>query len=245
MTRSASTSRVPPRRPNRRGEGSRLRDEIVRAATHLLQESGTEDAVTLRAVARKAGISAPSIYAHFANPAAINAAVVAVTFEALTAALRASGDGIEDPVQRLAAQCYGYLRFAREHPGLYRVLFTRSRAIELPVGSSTSDADHGIGTTSPDAVILEAGWEAFRLLVDAIASCVEAGRSTSQDAFVDATGLWSALHGYSVLRMAAPEFPWPDERTTVDAMIAGQARLQPPRPQAGHIDEEHEMTPAT
>lgn len=199
----------------------------MQAATRLLRESGNDSAVTLRAVAREAGIAAPSIYAHFPDPAAINAAVVAKTFEALTAALRASGDGIDDPVQRLTAQCYGYLRFAREHPGLYRVLFTRARRIDHPVGSS-SEADRGTGTTSPDAIILEAGWEAFGLLVDAIASCIEAGRSTSPDPFVDATGLWSALHGYSVLRIAAPEFPWPDERVTVDAMISGQARLRHP-----------------
>ena len=236
MTRSVSTSktRVSPRRPNRRGEGSRLRDEIVRAATRLLQEPGNDGAVTLRAVAREAGISAPSIYAHFPDPAAINAAVVAVTFEALTSALRTSGAGIDDPVQRLAAQCYGYLRFAREHPGLYRVLFTRGRGIGHPVGTA-SDTDTRIDVRSQDAVILEAGGVAFQLLVDAIASCVEAGRSTSQDAFVDAVGLWSALHGYSVLRIAAPEFPWPDEHIAVDSMIVGQARLQPPRPQAGHV----------
>jgi AcrR family transcriptional regulator len=46
---------------NRRGEGSKLRADILAAATRLLEQTGSEEAVTLRAVARQVGISAPSI----------------------------------------------------------------------------------------------------------------------------------------------------------------------------------------
>lgn len=200
-----------------------MRGEIVRAAARLLQEHGSEDAVTLRAVAREAGIAAPSIYAHFPTADAIVGAVVAETFEALTAALEASRAGIDDPVQRLTAQCHGYLRFAEEHPGLYRVLFARARGTGQPVGASPA----GDRTAPANAVIVAAGTPAFDLLVDAIAGCVRAGRSASQDPALDAVALWSALHGYIALRAAAAEFPWPDESSILDAMIAGQARLAP------------------
>jgi AcrR family transcriptional regulator len=222
MTTSTS-SPAPRRRPNRRGQGSRLRDDIVQAGRRLLEGRGDEDAVSLRAVAREAGIAAPSIYAHFPNSEAIIGAVVAETFAALTAALRKSRDGIDDPVQRLSAQCYAYLRFAEEHPGLYRVLFARARGI----GQAASGQGAAMETALKNAVIVEAGTPAFDILVDAITSCVEAGRSASRDPFLDAVALWSALHGYVALRAADPEFPWPDERTTVDAMIASQARLRP------------------
>lgn len=228
MTTSTSASRTTPdisRRRNRRGEGSRLRDDIVQSATRILQQRGSEDAVTLRAVAREAGITAPSIYAHFPNPAAIIGAVVAETFEALTAALRASREGIDDPVQRLLAQCYGYLRFAEEHPGLYRVLFSRARRIDQPVGVSPSSPDAARETAAKNAVIVEAGTPAFDILVDAISGCIRAGRSASQDPFLDAVALWSALHGYIALRAAAPEFPWPDEPDIIEAMVVAQARL--------------------
>lgn len=47
---------------NRRGEGALLRTEILTAATELIEAGGDERAVTLRAVARRAGIAAPSIY---------------------------------------------------------------------------------------------------------------------------------------------------------------------------------------
>jgi AcrR family transcriptional regulator len=216
------------RRPNRRGEGSRLRSDIVRAATRLLQEAGDEDAVTLRAVAREAGIAAPSIYAHFPNPAAIVGAVVAETFAALVAAIEGAREGIDDPVERLSAQCHGYLHFAQEHPGLYRMLFGRCRHIESsPAGVAAEPVTRG-DAAARDAMIIEAGTPAIMLLVDAIAACVAAGRSTSQDPWLDAVALWSMLHGYSALRITNPEFPWPDERVIVDAMLSGQARLRPP-----------------
>jgi AcrR family transcriptional regulator len=219
-------AKVRTRLPNRRGEGSRLRGDIVRAATRLLQEAGDEDAVTLRAVAREVGIAAPSIYPHFPDSAAIVGAVVAETFAALVAVIEAAREGIDDPVERLSAQCHGYLRFAQEHPGLYRVLFGRSRHIEAPAAAAAKPETRG-DTAARDAVIVEAGTPAIMLLVDAIAACVAAGRSTSQDPWLDAVALWSMLHGYSALRITNPEFPWPDERVIVDAMLSGQARLQP------------------
>ncbi len=199
----------------------------MRAATRLLQERGSGEAVTLRAVAREAGIAAPSIYDHFPDPDAIVAAVVAERFAALIAALRGAGSGIADPAQRLSAQCYGYLRFAESDPGLYRVLFDRSRRIADPAGAPVSDTDARRQSAANEALIYEAGYPAFQFLVDTIASCVAVGQSTSQDPFVDAVGLWSALHGYCMLRVAVPEFPWPDERITIDAMITSQARLRP------------------
>lgn len=230
MTTSTSTSTAKPgpgRRPNRRGEGGRLREEIVRAATRLLRDRGNEDVVTLRAVAREAGIAAPSIYAHFRSPAAIIGAVVVETFGALTATLRTSREGIDDPVQRLSAQCYAYVRFAEEHPGLYRVLFVRDGGIRPPVEPQPVDQDAATEMNMTNAMIAEAGTPAFEILVDAISGCVEAGRSASQDPFLDAVALWSALHGYIALRMVTPEFPWPEEPIVIDAMISGQARIIP------------------
>lgn len=212
------------RRRNRRGQGVLLREDIVLAGRRLLEERGDEEAVTLRGVAREVGIAAPSIYAHFPSSEAIIWEIVAETFDALTATLRTSREGIDDPVERLSAQCHAYLRFAAEHPGLYRVLFARSR-----VSGAHRTEDMGQETRERTADVDRAGAETFAMLVGVIGECVRAGRSGSQNPFVDAVALWSALHGYIQLRSATPEFPWPDERATVDAMIAGQARLLPSR----------------
>jgi AcrR family transcriptional regulator len=72
---------------NPRGEGGRLREEIVAAASRLIEEKG-EEAVTLRAIARSAGITAPSIYAYFEDLDEVLEAMVANTFDAWVTYLR-------------------------------------------------------------------------------------------------------------------------------------------------------------
>ena len=74
-------------RRNRRGEGARLGDEIIEAALAIIDRTGSDDAVTLRAVAREVGIAAPSIYAHFADRDAIVLAAVSRTFSELYEAI--------------------------------------------------------------------------------------------------------------------------------------------------------------
>jgi AcrR family transcriptional regulator len=191
------------RTPNRRGEGARLRGEIVAAARRLLERSGNEDALTLRAVAREAGIAAPSIYAHFADRDAILDAVVAETFDALHEAVRTAADSEPDPARRLASVCRAYLEFAVRQPARYRVLFGRSRArpTEEPQRQMTDLAGAG----------------AFGVLVDAVEEAMAAGTAALETApgppasgVVDATALWVALHGYAALRASVPAFPWPD-----------------------------------
>ncbi len=53
------------RRRNPRGEGDRLREELITAASEMIADSGDVSQLTLRGVAKKIGIAAPSIYRHF------------------------------------------------------------------------------------------------------------------------------------------------------------------------------------
>src|SRR3954471_19008085 len=111
LIRVKSSVRTPVARPrNRRGEGAKLREEILQAAARLLEESGREDAVTLRAVARAVGISAPSIYAHFDDREQILDAVVAEAFEDLSEAIsNAVEQETDDPVRRLDVGVRAYV----------------------------------------------------------------------------------------------------------------------------------------
>lgn len=120
---------------NRRGEGARLRDEIVVAAVGLLEETGDESAVTLRSVARRVGIAAPSIYRHFPDQPAIMLAVVRDAFADLDEQLRTAMDAAGDePRARLTALCHSYLEFALARPGRYRIMFGGSgRLTRTPV----------------------------------------------------------------------------------------------------------------
>lgn len=204
---------APPRRPNRRGEGARLREEIVHAATGLAEENSDLSGITLRAVARRAGITAPSIYAHFDNLDDVIDAVIASTFEDLARSLERDLHGHTDPTARLRAMCHGYVSFGSGNPRLYRLLFGPDRPQSAPLTTKSID-------NMPGA-------KAFAMLVGSVHACVEAGQSSSTDPHRDAIALWAALHGYVGLLAGTPEFPWPPHGGVVDQVVDRLAYLTP------------------
>jgi AcrR family transcriptional regulator len=202
-----------PRKPNRRGEGARLRDEIVHAATGLAEENSDLSGITLRAVARRAGITAPSIYAHFGNLDDVIDAVIASTFEDLARSLERDLHGHTDPRGRLRALCHGYVSFGSGNPRLYRLLFGPDRPKPTPLTTKSIDSMPGA--------------KAFNMLVGSVRACVEAGQSSSTDPQRDAIALWAALHGYVGLLAGTPEFPWPPHDGVVDQCVDRLAYLTP------------------
>ena len=202
-----SVSNIEPARVrNPRGEGSRLRADIIRAARRLLEVSGVEDAVTLRATARQAGVTAPALYGHFADRGEIIEAVISEAFAEFAAAVTTAMCGIADPVERLRAGCRAYVRYAHEQPAAYRILFTRDQPSALPSAAAQAA-------------------DLFQLLVEIIRDCVAAGRSTSRDPTLDAVVLWLALHGLAALPPSHPRFPWPDEQVLLDQVLNRSALL--------------------
>ncbi|MBL1290854.1 TetR/AcrR family transcriptional regulator [Streptomyces sp. NPDC057067] len=210
--KAASAPPAPARARNRRGEGGRLRDDIVAAAVELLDEAGDERAITLRSVARKVGIAAPSIYPHFPDQPAIMLAVVRQEFTGLENSLRSildeTGDG---PRRRLYAVCDAYLEFARLHPERYRTMFGGLWVPDLGESSLTTQ----------DLATL--GMETMQILVDALGDCVAAGQSTSTDPSADAVALWLGLHGLAHQRAVTRAFPWPED--IADRIITTLAHL--------------------
>ncbi|MGW4728406.1 TetR/AcrR family transcriptional regulator [Streptomyces shenzhenensis] len=209
---SQNTPKRASRARNRRGEGSRLRDDIVDAAATLLHETGDERTITLRSVARKIGISAPSIYPHFADQPAIMLAVVRREFTALESHLRTAANAAGDDARdRLYALCRAYLGYAEEHPGRYRAMFGGQWMPTLGENSLTAE----------DLTTLGAG--AMQLLAETLADCGAAGQSATTDPQTDAVTLWVCLHGLAHQR-AVSRMPW-IEPSTADAIIDRVARL--------------------
>jgi len=205
MERSAVAGRRERRQRNARGQGARLGEDILGAALALIDRTGSQESVTLRAIAREIGIAAPSIYPHFEDRDAIVMAVVARLFDDLTAAIRAgvvAAGG--DPVERLVAGCQAYVRFGLDHPARYGVLFSGTRP------PATAEYCEPVVIGPDGRPVLEFGAESFALLVDAIAACVSAGRSASTDVIADGTAVWVALHGTVTLRTSLAAFPWPE-----------------------------------
>jgi AcrR family transcriptional regulator len=178
----AAARRAHVRSRSRRGEGRLLRAEILAAATELLDAGGDQRAVTLRAVARRVGIAAPSIYPHFPDRPAIVLAVVQQGFAELADRIRSAvATAGDDPHLRLLAACRAYVGFAERHPERYRTMFG---GVHGPV-------------------------EAVQILTDTLAGCVAAGRSTSSDPGADAFLLWVGLHGLAHQYAVATSYPWP------------------------------------
>jgi AcrR family transcriptional regulator len=104
----------------------RLHDEIVAAAIALIDGENDPPALTLRGIARQAGITAPSIYPHFPDLASVIAAVLATSFEELRDAVEAAIDDQDDPARALIAAAGAYVQFGWDHPARYQLMFSAS-----------------------------------------------------------------------------------------------------------------------
>lgn len=197
---------------NRRGEGGRLREDIVDAAVALLDETGDERTITLRSIARRVGIAAPSIYPHFSDQPSIMLAVVRRAFAELEGVLRSAvRDAADDPRARLYAVCHAYLDFALAHPERYRTMFG---GLWIP----TLDTS----VTARDLVTL--GDANLRILHEILVECADAGLSEGADADADTFALWLGLHGLAHQRSVSRVFPGPAD--IGDRMIPALARLR-------------------
>lgn len=203
------------RRPRlRKGEGRQLRDEILAFTEEMLLETGSVQAVSVRAVADAVGVTPPSIYRHFADKAELIFEVCARHFAALEAYLVEACEGIDDPVERLVALGRAYIEFGLANPEPYRIMFmTRPDvAPELYQGramESSAALDH---------------------LVACVQACIDAGRLRPEltDPYRVALGLWARVHGLTSLRVSKPEMDWPDDEEFLaeyaDSCLRGIAR---------------------
>ncbi|WP_406290031.1 TetR/AcrR family transcriptional regulator [Embleya sp. NBC_00896] len=197
-SRSRSRSRARP------GDGALLREEILRAATALLDTAGEESALTLRAVAARAGVTTPSVYLHFASKEALVEAVCLAVWEDLGRRMRDAGAGIEDPYQSMRRRGAAFIRFGLEHPVQYRLLMMRRR----PTGGSTWQA--------ADACLDYVG--------EAVQPCLDAGVLVG-DATRIGLQMLAALHGLVALYIAQPDYPWPEDIETMADEVTRMAGL--------------------
>ncbi|MFC6063982.1 TetR/AcrR family transcriptional regulator [Streptomyces ochraceiscleroticus] len=98
-----------------------LRAACLRAARELLEEDGSA-ALSMRAVARRAGVSPAAPYRHFPEREALVSAVAAEGYRELTEHLAAVHPAPAAP-DEIAAVAVAYVRFALDHPALFRAMF--------------------------------------------------------------------------------------------------------------------------
>lgn len=159
-----------------------LRATLVEEAARLAAARGL-DAVTLRAVARRAGVSHAAPYHHFADKAAMMEAVAEEGFRRLDRRMAASQRGAPaDPYERLRRMGLAYIRFAVANPHFYGVMFKpgRHRAGREPAPDAPSS-------------------RAFQRLLDAVAACRASAGDPGADPTLWALVAWTVTHGLSSL----------------------------------------------
>lgn len=151
-----------------------LRRALLDAASQLLEERGPE-ALSLRGVARNAGVSPRAPYRHFKDREALLSALAADAFHHFTGAL-SRADAESEPGHAIEGQAIAYVRFALAKPGRFRLMF-------------------GARRVEPDDALHSAKAAAFgvlqrRVVLDSL---------PHEDSHARAVGCWCLAHGLAVL----------------------------------------------
>lgn len=157
-----------------------LRNSLIALGSEMLAEEGAQ-ALSLRKLARRAGVSHNAPYMHFADKEALLAAVAEEGFRALTAdvdaAVTAAGEAWE---ARLQAAAWAYVHFCLTHPGHVQVMFRFFEPEQHPDLFAASTAS-------------------FAQLRQLVAEGQTAQQVKAGDSSEAAGLLWSLLHGVSLI----------------------------------------------
>jgi len=211
-----STS-VPRRSRAARGDGERLRGDIIEATSRLLARIGSDEALSLRAVAREVGVSAPSVYLHFPDKEAVLLAVAAELFGDLQRTLDEAADAAgADPLAALLARARAYVAWGQRHPGHYKVLYEGALLRRI---------------SDPAQPVF--GRPALLALVGDIQRAVAAGvLAAPEDTERTARLLWQAVHGVTSLRINKPGVAWDEAESDAELLVRAVLGLPPPESDA-------------
>jgi AcrR family transcriptional regulator len=177
----AMTTQQPTEAPASYHHGD-LRNALIQAGLTILAEEGVH-ALTLRAVARRVGVSHAAPYRHFADKEALLAAIAEQGFDMLALSVRAAAERFPaDPAAQLAEAGWAYVRFGLEHPAHLRVMFGGL--------ISTPTMHPGLRT---------AGAAAFAGLVDIVQAGQRAGAMVGAAPEQLTLTAWALVHGLAVL----------------------------------------------
>lgn len=176
---------------------------LIEAGLELTRGGGI-DALTLREVTRRAGVSPNAAYRHFADLDALREAVASAILDRVAAVM--SDEPVMDAESALRTVGLGYIEFALTEPGWFSVAFFGGRRL------------------GPADV---AATPAFRALSSALAALVAEGRMPEDAVDSAAWSCWAAVHGFAELCLHGPlaAVPATEQRrlaaSAVDAIITG------------------------
>ena len=223
--RPAPAPRVRQRRATRPAAGAvdapyhhgALRDALLEAAERVLERDGLSG-LTLRAVAREAGVSHAAPSHHFGDLTGLVSELAAIGFKHFNAVMAAAGDAAASPVDKAMARARAYVGYAQAHPGMYGVMFRTER----------------LDMSRPS--LCEAANASFAGLAGAIGASRNEQISETALSLEQAAAIaraWSLVHGFTMLLL--------DDRlsdilrrlpkgTSAEALLDAMLRLAAARP---------------
>ncbi|MGI9295259.1 MAG: TetR/AcrR family transcriptional regulator, partial [Pseudomonadales bacterium] len=181
-----------------------LREALLQAARELLVDSGV-DSLSLRKIAKMAGVSATAPYSHFQDKQAVLAELATAGFDELANTMEQHAlPHAEYSEAQLEGLAQGYVSFAVQNPALFQLMF----------GPTVSDL-----LSSASLVI--AGTRAYQLMESAVVQRIEATGSES-NTHIAAAAAWSMVHGVSTLlldgRLQAGRHGLPEQQQLVSEL---------------------------
>lgn len=174
-----------------------LKNTLLSAAEELLRSHGT-GGLSLRAVARLAGVSHTAPYRHFNDKQALLQALTKRGGERLRQAMMVAASAVpHGPEQQLIAAGVAYVQWALDNTEIMRLMFVGAQA----------DTDAG----------------AMRVLQDIIQPGIRAGVFRPRDSHELALVVWSCIHGLGMLLIAGQRVTDPDAPEVLDQLVAGIA----------------------
>jgi len=185
-----------------------LRSALLASATELAREAGP-DAVVLREVARRTGVSHNAAYRHFADRDALLEAVAEEGMAGLERLMRVrmaevdAGEPAEAAMARLKAVGRAYVEFALEEAGLFEAVFGGFTLLSQVDSYQTS---------------IEGPYVLLNQVLD---ECVAAGAVDAAHRPGAELSCWAAVHGFAVLHQRGPLklSPGPDRDAALEGML--------------------------
>ena len=165
--------------PSKNYHHGNLKNALIEAGVNILAQEGLSG-LSLRMVAKEAGVSHAAPYAHFADKQALIAAISTEGFKQLYIQIAAAlAAHLDEPQVLLVETAWAYLQFAAHNPDRFKLMF-----------SSVLEKEKNY----PDFV--EASQQNFQQLVQIVEICQRAGVLEPGPADLTAVSIWSTVHGF-------------------------------------------------
>ncbi|HMM88639.1 TetR/AcrR family transcriptional regulator [Bradyrhizobium sp.] len=197
-----------------------LHDALLAAAEQVLERDGLPG-LTLRAVAREAGVSHAAPTHHFGDLSGLLSELAAIGFRRFNAAMIAAGNSETLPLMKALARAKAYVAYAQAQPGMYGLMF-RTERLDMMRPSL-----HEAATASFEGLATAVSLSRNEKMTG------EALETLSLDQAAAIARAWSLVHGFTMLlldgRLKDILHRLP-EGTGVDQLLDAMLRSTVPRP---------------